>query len=374
MSARSARRLFVLAGLVLLAAALVGVPLWLDHRHVEGLGEHWRLGWPWALLGLLVPAAILALGLRTPRRLLTRWRYSLAPLAAQGPVSLRVRLRHLPVVLRTGAVGLCVLALARPQGSREMFESSSEGIDIVLALDMSGSMQEPDMFPNRFSAEQDVVRSFIRQRENDRIGVVVFGSEAYPFCPLTSDHKLLDQMLAGLELEHMPETMQNTAIGDALASALAQLEGSDAASRVVVLITDGMDNESDIDPLDAAAEAAKDGIRIYTVLLGVQGEVVVPQAMDLLGNPIQLGAAQKFPTDPELLKRISGKTEGAFFEAAQRDELEKAFHKILDELRKTERTSRVALAHERFEFFLWLAAALLGLEYLLRHVWLRELA
>jgi Ca-activated chloride channel family protein len=374
MNLRPGRRWLTLAALVLLAVALVAVPLWLDHRYVESLGEHWRLYWPWALLGLLAPAAILVLGLRTTRRLLTRWRYPLAPLAAQGPVSLRVRLRHLPVVLRAGALGLCVLALARPQGSREMFESSSEGIDIVLALDMSGSMQEPDMFPNRFSAEKDVVRSFIRQRENDRIGVVVFGSEAYPFCPMTSDHKLLDQMLAELELEHMPETMQNTAIGDALASALAQLEGSDAASRVIVLVTDGMDNESDIDPLDAAAEAAKDGIRVYTVLLGVQGEVVVPNAVDLLGNPIQLGSPQKFPTDPDLLKNISGKTKGAFFEAAQRDELEKAFHKILDELRKTERTSRVALAHERFEFFIWLAAALFGLEYLVRHLWLRELA
>jgi Ca-activated chloride channel homolog len=368
------RRMAVAAGLALGAAALVVVPLLWDRAKVVDAGEHWRFAWPWALLGLLGPAAVLALGLLEGKRTLTRWRYSLTPLAVDAPRSLRVRLRRAPLLLRTAALGLCVVALARPQGSRNLWETSSEGIDIALALDMSGSMQEPDMFPNRFSAEKEVVRAFIRQRENDRIGVVVFGSEAYPLCPLTSDHRLLDQMLADLKLEHMPETMQNTAIGDALASALARLEESDATSRVVVLVTDGMDNESDIDPLDAAGEAQLHGIRVYTVLLGVQGEVLVPQAVDLAGNPIQLGTPQKFPTDPELLKKIAAKTDGAFFEAARREELEKAFHRILDELRKTERTSKIALANERFLLFLWLAAALLGLEYLLRHLWLRELA
>ena len=374
MNRRMLLRALPTAGLVLLAAGLVLLPLWYDRGHVRELGEAWRLRWPWALLGLLVPAAILALGLRTSRRQTTRWRYPLALLAARGPVSWRVRLRHAPVVLRAAGVGLCIVALARPQGSRELWETSSEGIDIVLALDMSGSMQEPDMFPDRFTVEKDVVRSFIGKRGNDRVGVVVFGSEAYPLCPLTSDHKLLDQMLADLELSHMPETMQNTAIGDALTSALARLEKSDAASRVIVLVTDGMDNESDVDPLDAAAEAKALGIRVYTVLLGVQGEVVVPQAVDILGNPIRLGAPQNYPTDPQLLKDIASRTDGAFFEAAQRDELEKAFHHILNDLERTERTSRVALAHERFEFFLWLAAAVLGLEFLLRHLWLRELA
>ncbi|MBI5487666.1 MAG: VWA domain-containing protein [Deltaproteobacteria bacterium] len=374
MNRRTILRLLPLAGFVLLAAALVAIPLWLDRSHVRELGENWRLHWPWALLGLLVPAAILALGLWTRRRQTTRWRFPLALLAAEGPVSWRVRLRHAPVVLRAAGLGLCIVALARPQGSHELWETSSEGIDIVLALDMSGSMQEPDMFPNRFSVEKDVVRSFIGQRKNDRIGVVVFGSEAYPLCPLTSDHTLLDQMLADLELEHMPETMQNTAIGDALASALARLDKSDAASRVIVLVTDGMDNESDIDPLDAAAEAKTQGVRVYTVLLGVQGQVLVPQAVDLLGNPIRLGAPQQFPTDPQLLKDIAKKTDGAFFEAAQRKELEKAFHDILNALKKTERSSRVELANERFEFFLWLAAAVFGLEFLLRHLWLRELA
>ena len=374
MSAPVLRRVLRVAALALLAAALVVVPLLVDHTRVVDRGDHWHLAWPWALLGLLAPVAVLALGLWESRRGTTRWRYPLAPLAAGTPPGLRVRARRLPTILRTAALGLCVLALARPQGSRDMWETSSQGIDIVAALDMSGSMQEPDMFPNRFAAEKDVVRSFITQRENDRIGVVVFGSEAYPLCPLTSDHMLLDRMLADLKLEHMPESMQNTAIGDALASALARLETSDAASRVIVLVTDGMDNESDIDPLDAAAEAKKKDIRVYTVLLGVQGEVVVPQAVDLLGNPIQLGAPRTFPTDPDLLKKIATKTGGAFFEAARRDELEKAFHKILNELKKTERSSKVSLADERFEFYLWLAAALLGLEFLLRHLWLRELA
>lgn len=361
------------AGLSLLAVGLVLVPLWLDRSRILERGESYGFAWPWVLLALVVPAALLVLGLRTARRQLTRWRHPLTPLAATAPVSLRVRLHRLPTALRAGALGLCVVALAQPQGSRELWETSSEGIDIVLALDMSGSMEQPDMFPNRFGAEKDVVRSFIAQRPNDRVGIVVFGSEAYPLCSLTTDHTLLDQMLAELQLDHMPERMQNTAIGDALASALARLDGSDAASRVVVLMTDGMDNESDIDPLDAAAEAVKQGVRVYTVLLGVQGEVLVPQAVDLLGNPIQLGAPQRFPTDPELLQQIAQRTKGAFFEAAQREELEKAFHKILNELEKTERTSHVTLPNHRFELFLWLAALLLALEYLLRHLWLREL-
>jgi Ca-activated chloride channel family protein len=367
------RRIVEAAALSLLAAGLVVVPWWLDRSRILERGENYRFAWPWVLLALVVPAVLLVLGLRTARRQQTRWRYPLAPLAAAAPVSLRARLHRLPVALRAGALGLCVIALAQPQGSRELWQTSSEGIDIVLALDMSGSMEQPDMFPNRFGAEKDVVRSFIAQRSSDRVGIVVFGSEAYPLCPLTTDHTLLDQLLADLELDHMPETMQNTAIGDALASALARLEGSDAASRVVVLLTDGMDNESDIDPLDAAAEAVKQGVKVYTILLGVQGEVVVPQTVDLLGNPIQLGTPQRFPTDPELLRQIAQRTQGAFFEAAQRAELEQAFHKILNELEKTERTSHVTLPNHRFERFLWLAALLLALEYLLRHLWLREL-
>jgi len=358
----------------LLAVALVVVPWWLDRSKVLAEGESYGFAWPWVLAALVVPAALLGLGLRPARRGVPRWRYPLAPLAAAAPVALRARLWRLPVALRAAALGLCVVALAQPQGSRELWRTSSEGIDIVLALDMSGSMNQPDMFPNRFGAEKDVVRSFIAQRPNDRIGIVVFGSKAYPLCPLTTDHTLLDGMLADLQLEHMPETMQNTAIGDALASALARLEDSDAASRVVVLLTDGMDNESDIDPLDAAAEAVRQGVRVYTVLLGVQGEVLVPQAIDLLGNPIRLGAPQRFPTDPELLRRIAAQTHAAFFEAAQRAELERAFHKILDDLEKTQRTSHVTLPNHRFERFLWLAAILLAIEYLLRHVGLRELA
>lgn len=367
-------RLAEAGGLSLLAVGLVLVPWWVDRSRILERGESYGFAWPWVLLALVVPAALLVLGLRTARRQVTRWRHPLTSLAAAAPVSLRARLHRLPTALRAAALGLGILALAQPQGSRDLWQTSSEGIDIVLALDMSGSMAQPDMFPNRFGAEKDVVRSFIGQRPNDRIGIVVFGSEAYPLCPLTADHKLLDQMLAELQLDHMPEMMQNTAIGDALASALARLEGSDAASRVVVLLTDGMDNESDIDPLDAAGEAAKRGIRVYTLLLGMQGDVQVAQAVDLLGNPIQLGTPQRFPTDPELLRQIARRTEGAFFEAAQRTELEQAFHKILNELKKTERTSHVTLPNHRFERFLWLAAALLALEYLLRHLWLRELA
>lgn len=374
MSRRAWSRVAEPGALALLAAALVVVPWWLDRADVLAQGESYGFAWPWALLALAVPAALLVLGLRPARRQMPRWRHPLAPLAAGAPVSLRARLWRLPTALRAAALGLCVVALAQPQGSRELWQTSSEGIDIVLALDMSGSMQQPDMFPNRFAVEKDVVRAFIAQRPNDRVGIVVFGSKAYPLCPLTSDHTVLDGMLVDLELEHMPETMQNTAIGDALASALARLAESDAASRVVVLLTDGMDNESDIDPLDAAAEAVKQGVRVYTVLLGVQGEVLVPQAVDLLGNPIHLGAPQRFPTDPELLRKIADQTKAAFFEAAQRKELEQAFHKILNDLEKTERTSHVTLPNHRFERFLWLAAILLGLEYLLRHLWLRELA
>jgi Ca-activated chloride channel homolog len=368
------RKVASAAGLVLLAVALVGIPLWWDHATITGRGDFYRFRWPWVLLGLVGAAALLVPVFWVTRRTVTRWRWPLGRLAAFAPRSWRARLRRLPPTLRCAALGLCVLALARPQGSRDMFETTSEGIDIVVALDMSGSMNEADMFPNRFEAEKEVVREFVEKRPDDRIGLVVFGSRAYPLAPLTADHRLLDGMLRDLRLEHMPESMQNTAIGDALASALARLEASDADSRVVILVTDGMDNESDIDPLDAAAEAHRQGVKVFTILLGLQGEVLAARGVDMLGRPIRAGAPQQFPTDPELLKKIAARTDGAFFEASRRDDLEKAFHGILDVLRKTEHTSRVELADERFEFFLWCAGILLALEYLMRHVWLRELA
>ncbi len=373
-SGRIASRPAGTAALYALAAAIVAVPLLWDRARLVDAGDEYGFAVPWALLGLLIPAAAMVLRLRPSRRTTTRWRWPVAASVIGGPRAPRVLFRRAPIALRAAALGLCVVALARPQGTRERFGTVTEGIDIVLVLDMSGSMNEQDMFPNRFEVEKDVVRSFIRRRPNDRIGVVVFGSEAYPLSPITSDHATLDRMLADLELGHMPETMQNTAIGDGLAGAVARLLDSDAASKVVVLLTDGMDNESDIDPRDAAAEAARKGVRVYTILLGVQGEVVPPVGVDARGNPIFLGAARRFPVDPALLQDIARTTGGAYHEAAQRKDLEGAFHRILDDLRKTERRDAVVLANERFEFFLFLAAAVLCLEFMARHLWLREFA
>ncbi|MBT8495991.1 MAG: VWA domain-containing protein [Deltaproteobacteria bacterium] len=254
------------------------------------------------------------------------------------------RLASLPSVLRILAIGLLALALARPQTYRtESLEV--EGIDIMVVLDLSRSMEERDLRRNRLDAGQRTIRRFIRGRQNDRIGLVVFAREAMMRCPLTLDYAALDSIVTGLAIGDVPE--MGTAIGDALGLSLASLQRSDADSKVVVLISDGESNiAQELDPLEAKRAAMLMGVRVFTVLMGSKGAGRDP-------------TAKEYAVNPELLREIARDTGGNFFEAGDDEALDAAFKQVRSTLDKSRR--RIAGKRPDQELFFWFA----GLAFLL---------
>src|SRR4051812_1935668 len=201
------------------------------------------------------------------------------------------RLRDLPMVLRLLSVVLVGVALARPQSARRDDDLEIEGIDIVVTLDLSGSMEETDLVPNRLEAAKVVIQDFVRRRASDRIGLVVFGRDAYTYIPPTLDHGTFLRMLAELHLGIIDG--KGTAIGNGLGVALARLRRSDAHSKVIILLTDGDSNAGNISPLQAAGYAQKMGVKVYTILAGDN---------DSSDTPASAGAArQRYPVNPKLL-------------------------------------------------------------------------
>ena len=190
-----------------------------------------------------------------------------------GRRGLRVYLRHSLPILRALSVGFLIIALARPQNTNSWQKDSIEGIDIMLAMDVSGSMQAMDFKPNRLEAAKDVAISFINNRPNDNIGMVTFAGESFTQCPLTTDHTVLLNMVQDLQMGVLDD---GTAIGMGLATAVNRLKDSKAKSRVVILLTDGSNNMGDITPRMAADIARTFGIRVYTVGVGTRGEAPFP--------------------------------------------------------------------------------------------------
>lgn len=224
-----------------------------------------------------------------------------------------------PAALRICAVGLLVVALARPQTYR-MEEVEIEGIDIMLVLDLSKSMEERDLVRNRLDAAQRTVREFLAQRENDRIGLVVFAQMAMLQAPLTVDYRSLDTIIADLAIGDVPE--MGTAIGDALALALANLRRSDAKSKVVILLSDGDSNwTTKFDPLEAKEVAEEMGVKVFTILMGRESA--------------RGGLGDVYAVNPTLLRDIARDTGGMFFRAQETRELEKSFEAVRDTLEKS---------------------------------------
>lgn len=287
------------------------------------------------------------------------------------PRGIRSRLMELPAALRVVSVVLVGVALARPQrvDAPETLELS--GIDIVLVLDMSGSMRAADLQPTRLQAAKEVIDKFIQRRRTDRIGFVVFGREAFPALAPTLDYTALRQTVAAMEIGVLSdESHSATAIGDGLGTALNYLRRSDARSKVVVLLTDGANNAGHVDPMHAAQFASALHVKVFTILMGQSDEAPIVTGRDIFGRPVMQMA--RFPVDPVLLQRIAQETGGQFFRATDRVSLEQAFHTILDRLER----SRIADAGVRHaELFPWLvvpAAVLLALEILLSSTWLRR--
>ncbi len=261
------------------------------------------------------------------------------------------RFVHAPDGLRLAAAVLVVACLARPQSSRGTDRIKHEGIDIVLVLDLSESMETPDIPPTRLSAAKAVVDDFIARRPRDRISLVAFGSAVSTLAPLTMDHGVLRTLVSRLRIGMIDGT--HTAIGDGLGVALNRLDDSQADSQVVVLLTDGLNNWGENDPDTVAAEAAERSVKVFTVLMG----------RDLQGRDGTVDAGQ--------LERIASVTGGYAYTAVGQEELKGSFQDLLDKLERSEIEGTV-VRPERFEWFLWPVFFLLLLDVGLRTTRLRR--
>ena len=230
-------------------------------------------------------------------------------------------LRHLPMVLRTAALCLLVVAIARPRSSRELERIDTEGIDIVLAMDVSTSMLARDFNPDRISAAKDIAIEFIAQRPSDRIGIVVFAGESYTQCPLTTDRATLINLIQDIQTGLIDD---GTAIGNGLATAVGRMKDSDAKSRVVILLTYGVNNSGEIAPDTAAEIAATYGVRVYTIGVGANGTapypVITPWGVEMQSVQVEI--------DEDLLKRIASATGGRYFRATDNTKLAEIYSEI----------------------------------------------
>jgi Ca-activated chloride channel family protein len=263
--------------------------------------------------------------------------------------------------LRVVASALLVFALMGPQSIHAKDRTEVDGIDIVLVLDMSRSMEAADVQPNRFDALKTVVQDFLSRRPNDRIGAVVFGRDAFTLMPLTTDKEALRTVIRELQLDLIDG--RGTAIGNGVGTGLNRLRQSRAKSKVIILVTDGDSNAGNVSPDQAAELAATMEVKIFSILMGVSDEAPVKQGTDFFGRP--LFGLMNHPVNPELLQRMSARTNGEFFGVNDRQGLERSFHRILDALERTEIEDGGRVYGELFPAFVWPAMVLLFLELLL---------
>ncbi|MCI5720060.1 MAG: VWA domain-containing protein [Bacteroidales bacterium] len=229
--------------------------------------------------------------------------------------------RHMPFVLRIAALSLIIIAIARPRSSSKLDKVQSEGIDIMLTMDVSTSMLARDFTPDRISAAKDIAIEFISQRPSDRMGIVVFAGESYTQCPLTTDRATLINLMKEVSTNLLED---GTAIGNGLATAVARLKDSDAKSRVVILLTDGVNNSGEIAPETAADIAKTYGIRVYAIGVGANGEAPYP-VMTPWGVDIQ---KVKVEIDEQLLTNIANETGGRYFRATDNTKLAEIYSEI----------------------------------------------
>jgi Ca-activated chloride channel family protein len=331
-------------GVVAAALVVLGVGLAIG----EGL-RHVVFATPLMLIALIVP--LLGMGLRaatTPTPASLRFSRKRSLMRLKG--GFVARLVDLPDGLRLAAALLLALAAARPQSTRMTERLEHEGIDIAIVLDLSESMASDDLYPNRLNAAKLVIDDFIARRPHDRIALVGFGSTASTIAPLTLDHHVLRSLIARLSLQVIDG--RSTAIGAGLGVGLNRLDSSDAASKVIVLLTDGMHNADGIDPDSAAQEAAERGVIIYTVLMGRHD-----RGTDSV--------------DPQRLERLASATGGYAYLASDSEELAGSFQDLLDKLEKSEIAGEQIRA-ELFAWLVWPAVLLLLLDAILRNTRLRR--
>jgi Ca-activated chloride channel family protein len=342
-------------------------------------GEAWRNArwesWWWMLGAIPIPYVVWRMTLGADSRVPRLGLSTIAPIA-NGPRGWRTAFRDVPGMIRGAALVLGLLALARPQDVQRGEQSDEVGIDIMIVLDLSGSMraimdQPADIGPpsakpqqrlTRLETAKEVILDFISRRKTDRIGVIVFGRNPYVLSPLTLDYDLLATLVQKMELDLIDGA--GTAIGDAVGTAVAHLRRSTARSKTIILLTDGDSNAGEIDAQYAAHLAQVQGVKVFTVQLGNGDEVEVQDSNDLFGQPHYVRA--HFPVNPELLKSISKQTGGESFVANDKVALEKSMHSILDTLQKTKFEAQAATMEDLFPFLLFPAVALVMLEALAR--------
>ncbi|MCG8699691.1 MAG: VWA domain-containing protein [Bacteroidales bacterium] len=274
-------------------------------------------------------------------------------------------LMHAGAVIRGIAIALLIIALARPQSSKQWENVDTLGIDIVMALDVSSSMLARDFKPDRLEASKNVAIEFISGRPNDRMGLVVFSGETFTQCPLTTDHAVLINLFKDIKSGMIED---GTAIGVGLANATKRLKDSDAISKVVILLTDGVNNQGVIDPITAAELAKTFGIRVYTIGVGTEGEAPYP-VQNFFGQTVM--RRMKVEIDEETLQQISDITGGKYFRATNNNTLKNIYEQI-DQLEKSRiSVKEYSRKEEKFlPYVLW-AIGLLLLEFLIQKVVLR---
>jgi Ca-activated chloride channel family protein len=283
--------------------------------------------------------------------------------------SWRTRLLWLPDALRMAAIGLAVVALARPQAGFSNRNISTEGIDIVLALDISSSMYAIDFKPNRIAAAKEAAIEFIEARPSDRIGLVVFAGEAFTQCPITLDHLLLKNLVQEADNWQLED---GTALGDGLFMAVTRLADTvEVNTKVIILLTDGVRTAGEFSPLDAASAAAQLQMRIYTIGVGSQTNSPIP-VVDKNGRNIY-DLDPRISFDEEALQQIAETTGGQYFRATSNEKLKEIYRQIDSIEKQKVEVSVTQRYEERFHLFAWLALICLAMEVVLRYTILKTM-
>lgn len=301
-------------------------------------------------------------------KLIPSLHYSTFFLIKNIPPSFKIQSRFFPYALRLITITLLIIALARPQSVSSGKDVQTEGIDIMISLDVSLSMLAKDFKPNRLEVAKEVIKEFVDNRPNDRIGMVIFGGEAFTQCPLTTDHKILNTLISKVKAGTLG---QGTAIGLGLSNAIARLKDIDSKSKIIILVSDGVNNTGEIDPVTAGELAKTYNIKVYTIGVGSRGKALQPVAMYPNGE-LQYDYVD-VEIDEALMKKISDETGGKYFRATDNKSLRNIYHEI-DKMEKNiilekNYTNRTDLYYP----IVFLAMLLLLLEFILQKTYYRTI-
>lgn len=328
-----------------------------------------RFANPEFLLLLLVIPVLAYYHWRRRYKLSGRIKYSSLKHMKNVPFSWRQKIRKNIYLLRLLILGLIILGLARPQSGTRKQEITTEGIDIMLVMDVSSSMLAEDFKPkNRIEAAKDVAIEFIHGRTNDRIGLAIFAGEAFTQCPLTLDYGVLTELIEKVEVA--PRDWDGTAIGNGIATAVMRLKDSKAKSKVMILLTDGRNNAGEINPLTAAQVAQTFDIRVYTIGAGTKGSALYPVDDPLFGRRY---VSMPVEIDEDLLRKVAGQTGGQYFRATDTQKLRQIYQEINDMEKTKIQVKEFTKYKELFVNYAGAGLALLLLELLLINTWLRKL-